>query len=111
MPSLRVSPTLLFALTLSLAATAAAQPLSQGVIGPEFIPLATPCRALDTRVTGTPLAANVPTPIQIGGVTTGGANCGANRGTNARAGPTRPYRNRTPPLPHPQDWPGAPSLL
>ena len=36
------------ALTLSLAATAAAQPLS----GPEFIPLATPCRVLDTRATG-----------------------------------------------------------
>ncbi len=45
------------ALTLSLAATAAAQPIS----GPEFIPLATACRALDTRVTGTPLQANVPT--------------------------------------------------
>ena len=60
------------ALTLSLATAAAAQPLS----GPEYIPLATPCRALDTRVTGTPLAANVATTIQIGGVTTGGANCG-----------------------------------
>ncbi len=36
----------------------------------------TPCRALDTRLMGTPLQANVPTPIQIGGVTTGGANCG-----------------------------------
>ena len=43
------------ALTLSLATAAAAQPLS----GPEYIPLATPCRALDTRVTGTPLSANV----------------------------------------------------
>ena len=61
------------ALTLSLAATAAAQPLS----GPEFIPLATPCRALDTRLPpGTPIPANVPRTIQIGGVTTGGANCG-----------------------------------
>ena len=60
------------ALTLSLAATAAAQPLS----GPEFIPLATPCRALDTRVTGTPIPANEPTTIQIGGVTTGGVDCG-----------------------------------
>ena len=57
------------ALTLSLATAAAAQPLS----GPEYIPLATPCRALDTRLTGTPLSANVPTTIQIGGVTTGGA--------------------------------------
>ena len=62
----------MLALTLSLAATAAAQPLS----GPEFIPLATPCRALDTRVTGTPLQANMPRTIQIGGVTTGGTNCG-----------------------------------
>ena len=53
------------ALTLSLATAAAAQPLS----GPEYIALATPCRALDTRLTGTPLAANVPTTIQIGGVT------------------------------------------
>ena len=43
------------ALTLSLATAAAAQPLS----GPEYIPLATPCRALDTRVTGTPLSANM----------------------------------------------------
>jgi hypothetical protein len=60
------------ALTLSLATSTAAQPLS----GPEFIPLATPCRALDTRVTGTPLQANVARTIQIGGVTTGGANCG-----------------------------------
>ena len=38
------------ALTLSLAATAAAQPLS----GPEFIPPATPRRAPDPRVTGIP---------------------------------------------------------
>ena len=68
MTSLRASLTLLLALTLSLATSAAAQPLS----GPEFIPLATPCRALDTRVTGTPLQANVPRTIQIGGVTTGG---------------------------------------
>ena len=60
------------ALMLSLATSVAAQPLS----GPEFIPLATPCRALDTRVTGAPLQANVPRTIQIGGVTTGGANCG-----------------------------------
>ncbi len=60
------------ALTLSLATSAAAQPLS----GPEYIPLATPCRALDTRVTGTPLQANMPRTIQIGGVTTGGADCG-----------------------------------
>jgi hypothetical protein len=60
------------ALTLSLATSTAAQPLS----GPEFIPLATPCRALDTRVTGTPLQANVARTIKIGGVTTGGANCG-----------------------------------
>ncbi len=52
------------ALTLSLATSAAAQPRS----GPEYIPLATPCRALDTRVTGTPLLANVATTIQIGGV-------------------------------------------
>jgi hypothetical protein len=51
------------ALTLSLAATAAAQPLS----GPEFIPLATPCRVLDTRATDTPVPANVPTTIQISG--------------------------------------------
>ena len=63
---------LLLALTLSLAAPAAAQPLS----GPEFIPLATPCRALDTRVTGPALQANVPMTIQIGGVTTGGTDCG-----------------------------------
>jgi ATP dependent DNA ligase C terminal region len=59
------------ALPLSLATSAAAQPLS----GPEFIPL-TPCRALDTRVTGTPVPANVPTTIQISGVTSGGTNCG-----------------------------------
>ena len=68
MGSIRTRVTLiLLALTLSLAATAAAQPLSQGVIGPEFIPLLTPCRALDTRVTGTPLQANVSRTIQIGG--------------------------------------------
>ena len=73
MTSIRTCVTLvLLALTLSLATSVAAQPLS----GPEFIPLATPCRALDTRVTGTPLQANVPRTIQIGGVTTGGANCG-----------------------------------
>ena len=60
------------ALTLSLATAAAAQPLS----GPEYIALDTPCRALDTRLTGTPIPANMPTTIQIGGVTTGGANCG-----------------------------------
>ncbi len=71
MTSIRVTLVLL-ALTLSLATSVAAQPLS----GPEFIPLATPCRALDTRVTGTPLQANVPRIIQIGGVTTGGADCG-----------------------------------
>ena len=58
------SSVLLLALALSLVTSAAAQPLS----GPEFIPLATPCRALDTRVTGTPVSANVPTTIQIGGV-------------------------------------------
>ena len=51
------------ALTLSLAATAAAQPLS----GPEFIPLATPCRVLDTRE-GQPIQANEPFPITIGGI-------------------------------------------
>ena len=60
------------ALMLGLSTSAAAQPRS----GPEFIPLATPCRALDTRLTGTPLQANVPMTIQIGGVTTGGADCG-----------------------------------
>ena len=51
------------ALTLGLATSAAAQPLS----GPEFIALSPPCRALDTRVTGTPLQANVLRTIQIGG--------------------------------------------
>ncbi len=66
------SSVLLLALALSLVTSAAAQPLS----GPEFIPLATPCRALDTRVTGTPVPANEPTTIQISGVTTGGTNCG-----------------------------------
>ena len=60
------------ALTLSLATAAAAQPLS----GPEYIALATPCRALDTRLTGTPLSANVPTTIRIGEMTTGGVDCG-----------------------------------
>jgi hypothetical protein len=79
MGSIRTCVTLLFALTLSLAATAVAQPLS----GPEFIPLATPCRALDTRIDrffgapGPPLDANVPRTIQIGGNLTGGPTiCG-----------------------------------
>ncbi len=61
----------LLALTLSLATSATGQPLS----GPEFIPLASPCRALDTRVTGMPIPANVPITVQIGGVTTGGTDC------------------------------------
>ena len=51
------------ALTLSLATAAAAQPLS----GPEYIPLVTPCRALDTRVTGTPLLANVTRRSRLAG--------------------------------------------
>jgi Chaperone of endosialidase len=64
MPSACASLTLVLVLTLGLAVPVAAQPVS----GPEYIPLETPCRALDTRGTGTPIPANVPTTIQISGV-------------------------------------------
>ena len=73
MVALRSMVACLFMLTLGLPLTAESQPSS----APEFIPLATPCRALDTRVTGTPVPANAPTTIQISGVTTGpGGDCG-----------------------------------
>ena len=70
------------ALTLSLAATAAAQPLS----GPEFIPLATPCRVLDTRE-GQPIQANEPFSLTIGGI------CGVEKAcvVIVRVGGNRPH--------------------
>jgi hypothetical protein len=72
MVSLRSMVMCLFILILGLPLTAESQPSS----APEFIPL-TPCRALDTRVTGTPVPANATTTIQISGVTPGpGGDCG-----------------------------------
>ena len=70
MVALRSMVACLFMLTLGLPLTAESQP--ERVL---FIPLDTPCRALDTRLTGR-LQRFVPMTIQIGGVTTGGADCG-----------------------------------
>jgi hypothetical protein len=61
-----------FMLTLGLPLTAESQP--ERVL---FIPLATPCRAFDSRLTGGPIPADVQTPIKITGITAGpGGNCG-----------------------------------
>jgi hypothetical protein len=72
MVALRSMVACLFMLTLGLPLTAESQPERV-----TFIPLATPCRALDTRQTGMPIPANEPTPIQISGPTAGpGGDCG-----------------------------------
>jgi hypothetical protein len=65
MAPLRVSLTLLVALTLSLAVSVAAQPVS----GPEYIPL-TPCRVFDSR-SGASLPGGEITNIPITGGTCG----------------------------------------
>jgi hypothetical protein len=72
MVALRSMVACLFMLTLGPPLTAESQPSSERVL---FIPLATPCRALDTRLTGPPVPANEPTTIQISGTTLGG-DCG-----------------------------------
>jgi hypothetical protein len=74
MVALRSMLACVFMLTLGLPLTASSQPQPERVL---FIPLDTPCRALDTRVTGAPVPADVPTTIQISGTTPGpGGDCG-----------------------------------
>ena len=64
MVALRAMVACLFMLTLGLPLTAESQQPERVL----FIPLDLPCRALDTRLTGGPIPADVPFPIQISGV-------------------------------------------
>ena len=92
MVALRSMVACLFMLTLGLPLTAESQP-SNGFV---FIPLATPCRALDTRVTGAPIPADVPTTIQISGITTGGETVASRTRRSAPRSISRSPRRKGP---------------